>query len=39
MESVIGRYEAECLRPGPCVDGTLKALSDVGLATTVSVDW
>ena len=39
MESVIGFYKTECLRPGPFVSGPLRTLSDVELATMAWVDW
>ncbi len=39
MESVIGLYKTECLRPGPFLDGPLKTLADVEFATMAWVDW
>jgi hypothetical protein len=38
VQSLIGLYEIECLRPGPFLDGPLKTLADE-FATTASVDW
>lgn len=39
MESVIGLYKAECIRPGPFHDGPLKTISDVEFATSAWVEW
>ncbi len=39
MESVIGLYKTECLRPGPFVASPLKTLADVEFATMAWVDW
>jgi putative transposase len=39
MESIIGLYKTECVRPGPFHAGPLKTLSDVEFATMAWVDW
>jgi putative transposase len=39
MESIIGLYKTECVRPGPFHDGPFKTLSDVEYATMAWVDW
>ena len=39
MESIIGLFKTECLRPGPFVKDPLKTLSDVEFATMAWVDW
>ena len=39
MESIIGLYKAECLRPGPFLHGPLKTVADVEFATLAWVDW
>jgi hypothetical protein len=39
MESFIGLYNTECIRPAPFVKGTLKTVNDVDYATTAWVDW
>ena len=39
MESIIGLYKTECIRPGPFVRGPLKTVSDVEYATMAWVDW
>ena len=39
MESVIGLYKAECIRPGPFHDAPLKTISDVEYATASWVEW
>ncbi len=39
MESIIGLFKTECIRPGPFHDGPLKTLTDVELATMAWVDW
>ncbi len=39
MESIIGLYKTECLRPGPFLDGPPKTPSDVEFATMAWVDW
>lgn len=39
MESIIGLYKTECIRPGPFVKGPLKTVSDVEYATMAWVDW
>ena len=39
MESIIGLYKTECLRPGPFLHGPLKTVADVELATLAWVDW
>ena len=39
MESIIGLYKTECVRPGPFHAGPLKTFSDVELATMPWVDW
>jgi transposase InsO family protein len=39
MESLIGLYKTECVRPGPFHTGPFKTLSDVEYATMAWVDW
>jgi putative transposase len=39
MESVIGLYKTECLRPGPFLAGPLRTVADVEFATMAWVDW
>jgi putative transposase len=39
MESIIGLYKTECVRPGPFHAGPLKTFSDVEFATMAWVDW
>jgi putative transposase len=39
MESIIGLYKTECVRPGPFHTGPLKTLSEVEYATMAWVDW
>ena len=39
MESIIGLYKTECVRPGPFHAGPLTTLSDVEFATMAWVDW
>jgi transposase InsO family protein len=39
MESIIGLYKTECVRPGPFHTGPFKTLSDVEYATMAWVDW
>ena len=39
MESIIGLYKTECVRPGPFHPGPLKTLSDVEFATMAWVEW
>lgn len=39
MESIIGLYKTECLRPGPFLTGPLKTVADVEFATLAWVDW
>ena len=39
MESIIGLYKTECIRPGPFVKTPLKTVSDVEYATMAWVDW
>jgi transposase InsO family protein len=39
MESIIGLYKTECVRPGPFHAGPLKTLADVEYATMAWVDW
>jgi putative transposase len=39
MESIIGLYKTECVRPGPFHTGPFKTLSDVEFATMAWVDW
>ena len=39
MESIIGLFKAECIRPGPFVKGPVKTISDVEFATMAWVDW
>jgi putative transposase len=39
MESIIGLYKTECVRPGPFHAAPLKTLSDVEFATMAWVDW
>jgi putative transposase len=38
MESIIGLYKTECLRPGPFLTGWLKTVADVEFATMAWVD-
>jgi putative transposase len=39
MESIIGLYKVECVRPGPFHIGPFKTLSEVEFATMAWVDW
>jgi transposase InsO family protein len=39
MESIIGLYKVECVRPGPFHTGPFKTLSEVEFATMAWVDW
>jgi hypothetical protein len=39
MESIIGLYKTECVRPGPFHTGLFKTPSDVEYATMAWVDW
>jgi transposase InsO family protein len=39
MESIIGLYKTECVRPGPFHPGPFKTLSDVEFVTMAWVDW
>ncbi|WJZ65502.1 IS3 family transposase [Kocuria rosea] len=39
MESIIGLYKTECIRPGPFVKAPQKTVSDVEYATMAWVDW
>ena len=39
MESIIGLYKTECIRPGPFHTGPFKTLSEVEFATMAWVDW
>ena len=39
MESIIGLYKTECVRPGPFHDGPLRTIADVEYATMAWVDW
>jgi transposase InsO family protein len=39
MESVIGLYKTECIRPGPFHDQPLKTIADIEYATMAWVDW
>ncbi len=39
METVIGLFKTECIRPGPFHDGPLRTLSDVEYATAAWVEW
>jgi transposase InsO family protein len=39
MESIIGLYKTECVRPGPFHTGPFKTLSDLEYATMAWVDW
>jgi transposase InsO family protein len=39
MESIIGLFKTECVRPGPFHDGPFKTLADVEYATMSWVDW
>ena len=39
MESIIGLYKDECVRPGPFHTGPFKTLSEVEFATMAWVDW
>ena len=39
MESIIGLYKTECVRPGPFHTGPFKTISEVEYATMAWVDW
>jgi transposase InsO family protein len=39
MESIIGLYKTECVRPGPFHTGPFKTLAEVEYATMAWVDW
>ncbi len=39
MESIIGLFKNECIRPGPLATGPLKNLTDVEMATMAWVVW
>jgi putative transposase len=39
MESIVGLYKTECVRPGPFRTGPFTTLSDVEYATMAWVDW
>jgi putative transposase len=39
MESIIGLYKTECVRPGPFHTSPFKTLADVEYATMAWVDW
>ena len=39
MESIIGLYKTECLRPGPFLAGPLRTVADVEFATMAWVAW
>jgi putative transposase len=39
METIIGLYKTECVRPGPFHSGAFKTLSEVEYATMAWVDW
>jgi transposase InsO family protein len=39
MESIIGLYKTECIRPGPFHEGPLRTIADVEYATMAWVDW
>ncbi len=39
MESIIGIYKTECVRPGPFHTEPLRTLSDIEFATMAWVDW
>jgi transposase InsO family protein len=39
METIIGLYKTECVRPGPFHTGPFKTLADVEYATMAWVDW
>ena len=39
METIIGLYKTECVRPGPFHTGPFKTLSEVEYATMAWVDW
>ena len=39
MESIVGLFKAECMRPGPFINGAVKGISDVEFATMAWVDW
>jgi putative transposase len=39
MESIIGLFKNECIKPGPFVTGPLRNLTDVEMATMAWVDW
>ncbi|ASR55633.1 hypothetical protein CBP52_11630 [Cellulomonas sp. PSBB021] len=38
MESIIGLFKNECIKPGPFVTGPIKNLTDVEMATMAWVD-
>ena len=39
VESIIGLYKTECIRPGPFHPGPLRTIADVEYATMAWVDW
>jgi hypothetical protein len=39
MESIIGIYKTECVRPGPFHNEPLRTISDIEFATMAWVDW
>jgi putative transposase len=39
MESIIGIYKTECIRPGPFHNEPLRTLGDIEFATMAWVDW
>lgn len=39
MESIIGLYKTECVRPGPFHQGPLRIIAAVEYATMAWVDW
>ena len=39
MDSIIGLFKAECMRPGPFIKGPIKTIIDVEFATMAWVDW
>jgi putative transposase len=39
METIIGLYKTECVRPGPFHDQPFKTIADVEYATMAWVDW
>lgn len=39
MESIIGLFKNECIRPGPFTAGPLKNLTDVEMATMAWAEW